>query len=66
MVEPVPCLNCPRCHANTVLAVRTVEMANQCHCTACGFVWDDDPVPSATSEVTLRPKQDRRGKYNIH
>jgi hypothetical protein len=61
MVEPLPCLICPVCQSDTVFALRTAQMANACHCSTCGHVWqDDDPSEADPAAVELRRKPDRR------
>ena len=61
MLEPVACLACPQCLAATVIALRTAEMRNVCHCSTCGHVWnDEDPPQAPASDAELRPKPDRR------
>lgn len=63
--EPIPCLLCPVCHAETVFAIRTPQMRNHCHCSTCGHVWGDEHPPRPEpGEVALRVKRDRRQHCN--
>jgi len=65
MVEPLPCLSCPVCHADTIFAVRTAEMSNACHCSTCGHVWrDEDPPQPVARDIAVRRKRDRREFFN--
>ena len=61
MSEPIPCIACPKCHADSVIALRTAQLRNLCHCSNCGYVWNDDhPQAPPVGSVTLRAKPDRR------
>ena len=64
-MEPLPCLTCPACGADTVFALRTADTRNHCHCTACGHVWrDEHPDAPPPAEVRIRRKRDRRQRLN--
>ena len=61
MADPLPCLTCPACDADTVFALRTADLRNHCHCSTCGHVWcDEHPHAPPPAEVSLRRKRDRR------
>ena len=65
MVEPLPCLTCPACGAETVFALRTADTRNHCHCSTCGHVWRDEyPDAPPPAEVRIRRKRDRRQRLN--
>ena len=60
-MEPLACLTCPACGADTVFALRTADTRNHCHCSTCGHVWRDEyPAVTPSAEVPIRRKRDRR------
>ena len=64
MVEPLACLSCPQCDADTVFALRTPDSRNHCHCSTCGHVWRDEQPRFPPAEVAVRVKRDRRARNN--
>jgi hypothetical protein len=65
--EPRVCGTCVKCQARTVLAMRTLNMASQCHCTSCGHVWREDAGEARPAgPVSIRLKPDRRRRLSIH